>query len=403
MKNIKLAYLVSQYPAVSHTFILSEVLELRKLGVDILVASINEENRSKEKTTEEELKEIEKTFYVKKQGVIGAFKAFFSVSPLRSLRGLAFCVKLASWNLKQQVTNFYYFAEALIVGKWMEKNGITHIHVHFANPAATVAMILCKIFPFTFSITVHGPNEFYDVKNEKLKEKFEEALFIRTIGHYARSQVMMLCDPSHWKKFEVAPLGIDLNKFVPKENSQKNNPFEILCVGRLTPTKGQQVLIASIDKLKREGKNVILRLIGDGPAMADLKQTVAAKNLKSSVIFEGAQNQIRVLEAYGCCDLFVLASFAEGIPIVLMEAMAMEIPCIATDINGIPELIRNDRDGILVLPSDDQALSVAIGQLMEDPERRKQLGSLGRLRVKDKYNLQKNIHHLEQIFEKYLA
>jgi colanic acid/amylovoran biosynthesis glycosyltransferase len=291
----------------------------------------------------------------------------------------------------------------LIIGKWMQGKGLTHIHVHFANPAATVAMILCKIYPYTYSISVHGPDEFYEVTNLNLKHKFEDALFIRTIGKYAQSQVMRLCAPAAWHKIEVVPLGIDLKKFTPNKIPPNNERFEVLSVSRVTPNKGQHILIESIDQLKKQGRDVNLRLIGDGPAMNDLKKAVEEKQLESSVIFEGAQGHGRVIEAYKCCDLFVLASFSEGIPVVLMEAMAMEVPCIATHINGIPELIGNNLEGILVIPSDDKSLSNSISQLMDDPTLRKQLGISGRRRVAEKYNLHLNILRLATIFQKYLV
>jgi len=237
---------------------------------------------------------------------------------------------------------------------------LTHLHVHFANAASTVGLIASRTFPIGFSLTVHGPDEFYDASGLRLAEKIAGASFVCCIGQFARSQLMKLSPPSQWDKLEIGPLGVDPQRFSPRRFRSSPSRFEILCVGRLVPSKGQLVLIAAIERLVKTTPNLRLRLVGDGPERESLERAIAAANLGSYVVLEGSVNQDRIQEFYRQADIFVLASFAEGIPVVLMEAMAMEIPCVSTFVAGIPELIRNETDGILVPPSDDLALATAI-------------------------------------------
>jgi len=153
----------------------------------------------------------------------------------------------------------------------------------------------------------------------------------------------------------------------------------------------------------KEERHICLRFVGDGPDRSSLEADVAARGLGAAVVFEGAVNQDRIRALYAQADAFALASFAEGIPVVLMEAMAMEIPCVTTWITGIPELIRNGVDGLLVPPSDDAALAQALAVLMDDAAVRRRLGAAGRTRVLEAYNLSRNTERLAAIFRRRLG
>lgn len=406
MAMVRLAYLVSQYPAVSHTFILREVARLRALGFGIEVASINDPDRAAGRLTAEERAEAATTFYVKRAGARGALRAHLRVAaahPAAYARGLGAALRLGGTDARRLVYALLYFVEAVMIGAWMRDRGLRHLHVHFATPASTVGLIAARTFGITLSITVHGPDEFYDAPGYRLAEKIAGAAFICCIGAYARSQLMKLSPWEQWGKFELAPLGVDPAVFAPRPFRPDPAPFEILCVGRLVPAKGQHILVAAVDRLVRDGRDVRLRLVGDGPDRAGLERDVAARGLGGRVVFEGAVNQDRIRELYARADAFALASFAEGIPVVLMEAMAMEIPCVATFITGIPELIRPGVDGLLVAPSDDVGLAGALASLMDDPALRRRLGAAGRQRVLDRYDLQRNTERLAEIFRRRLG
>jgi len=401
-----LGYLISRYPSISHTFILREVRELRRLGFRIDVASINDPDRKKADLTAEEEMEAESTFYVKRQGSAGAVRAHWKSlarNPAAYMRGLWFAARLGGTDPRKIVKSHLYFVEAVMVGEWMRSLGLTHLHVHFATPASTVGMIVTRIFPFSFSITVHGPDEFYDAEGCLLREKFTSASLLCAIGTYARSQIMKLCDPSMWEKVELTPLGVDAMTFQPRAIEARFKVFEVICVGRLVPAKGQHVLLAAVAQLRSRGHKLKLRLVGDGPDRRGLEASARQFGIEDSVIFEGAVNQDRIRDLYATADVFALASFAEGIPVVLMEAMAMEIPCIATWINGIPELIRDSIDGLLVAPSDVDGLASAIARLMDDAELSRRLGTAGRKRIVEKYDLRRNVARLAQVFEAHLS
>ncbi|HWE53370.1 MAG TPA: glycosyltransferase family 4 protein, partial [Bryobacteraceae bacterium] len=269
--------------------------------------------------------------------------------------------------------------------------------VHFATEVANVGYLTARVFGIELSITVHGPDEFYDVTRYALKKKIEAANLVCCISHYTRSQLMKLTSPDQWHKLQVARLGVDVRHFYPQEFRAKPPVFQLLCVGRLVPAKGQHILLRAIAELVSLGYNLRLRLVGDGPSRADLERYCSENDLNRTVTFEGAVNQDRIREFIGSADLFVLASFAEGVPVVLMEAMACEVACVSTIITGIPELIRNGIDGLLVPSSDEHALAEAIGGLIDDPQLRRRLGKAGRVRVTQTFEIDRNVNHLRSL------
>jgi len=398
---VRLAYLVSEYPAVSHTFILREVRRLRTMNLDVRVASINSPRQTAGEMSADDRDEAATTFYIKRAGVVAAFRAHLRAiarKPAAYLRGLIFALSLGGTDLRQLLYSIFYFTEALILGNWMEAHGLRHVHAHFANAASTVGLVTSRTFATGFSFTVHGPDEFYDVRGQRLSEKLEGASFVFCIGQFARSQLMKSSAVRNWSKIVVAPLGVDLKVFAKRPFRPAAEPFRILCVGRLVPAKGQHILIAATDRLMKGGRSVSLRFVGDGPDRVSLEREVECRKLGGHVFFEGNVNQDRIAQFYQEADVFALASFAEGIPVVLMEAMAMEIPCVSTEVAGIPELIRDGVDGLLVMPSDDRALAEAIGKLIDDQALRQRLGEAGRCRVMEKYDLDKNVERLKRLF-----
>ncbi len=404
MSKLKIAYLISQYPAISHTFILREILSLKALGLDIHVASINRADRCFEKLTDAEQKEVQTTFYIKPTGVLGAIKAHaytFFRHPIGYFRGLFFALSLGRTDLGKLLYRFFYFVEAVMVGRWMQQQQLNHLHVHFAMAASTVGMITTKVFPIQFSLTVHGPDEFYDVYTYHLSEKVLTADFICCISDFARSQLMAMSPPSEWSKLEICPLGVNPTVFTPHIRQEYSTYFEILCVGRLVPVKGQSILLEAVAQLIAQGQQIKLNFVGDGPDRQILENIVIDKQLTEYVHFAGAINQDKILAFYQQADVFILASFAEGVPVVLMEAMAMEIPCISTHITGIPELIKKQA-GILVPPGNAKELTKAIEQLINDPNLRISLGKAAREWVIQHYHLEKNTQALLKIFQRKL-
>jgi colanic acid/amylovoran biosynthesis glycosyltransferase len=395
---IRIGYLVSQYPAVNHTFILREVRQLRKQGIEPAVVSIRPSDRPPAAMTAEEREERERTFVVLTAGVLHwkvAHLATALTRPVGYLRGIGSALRLAGWDLRKAISHLSYFAEAVVAGRWMARHGLAHIHVHFSS---TVGLLITRIFPITMSITIHGPDEFNDPAGFHLAEKTQAARFVCAISNYGRSQLMKNSRYEEWGKLEVSPLGVDTATYSARPARRNPSPFEILCVGRLAPAKGQHILVDALDVLVRQGRSVRLRLVGDGPDRPSLQRHIDKLGLRNATALEGWRNQDELRLLYAQTDAFALASFAEGVPVVLMEAMAMEIPCVATRITGVPELIRDGIDGLLVDASDASQLAEAVGRLMDDPTLGPRLGSSARQRVLERYDLTRNTARLADIF-----
>ncbi len=403
--HLRLAYLLSIYPAISHTFFLNEIAGLRKLGFAIDVASINRPEHAGGVASPLEANEAETTFYIKAMNPLRILLVLSSLlfrHPLVIFRGLRTALSLAPWNLPAQAYALLYLAEALLLGDWLRKRGHRHLHIHFGGPVATVGMLAAIAWQLTYSVMIHGPEEFYDVEKFYLRKKVERAKFVLCISDYCRSQVMKVSDPAHWSKLHVVRLGVDLERFQPVIERSRKDVLEVICVGRLVPAKGHLILLRAFSLLHRKGHKIRLRLIGDGAERKALQSAIALEKLEDCVILEGAldheETRSRLIQA----DIFVLASFAEGVPVALMEAMALEIPCVSTSVAGIPELIRDGIDGLLVPPSSVQELEFALESLIIHPELRRRFAISGRERVQDRYDLHKNVDSLSQTMQKFL-
>lgn len=401
-RDYKLAYLISRYPAVSHTFIHREVVKLRELGLSVIVSSINRPDRALDKLPDCEREEVANVLYVKALPlwrILAAHVRTLLGRPLKYLRGLGTAVTTGTRDLRAFPNWVFYFAEAVVLGDWLREKQITHLHVHFATEVANVGFLVAKTFGVDLSITVHGADEFYNVDRYVLAQKVQAARFVCCIGYFARSQMMKLTDTSQWGKFQISPLGVDLQEFRPRPFRRSPEKIEVLCIGRLVPSKGQHILLRAVKHLVENGYPVRLRLVGDGPDRDSLRAFTEENQLTEHVQFEGAINQDRIRDFLQGADVFVLASFAEGIPVALMEAMATEVPCISTAITGIPELIRDGIDGLLVPASDEEELAKAIMKLIDNPELRLQLGTAGRKRVASKFRMDTNVKQLLKIFD----
>ncbi len=400
---MRLAYLVSQYPAINHTFILREIRALRAQGFELHVISIRPPDRPTAGLSEEEREEAGQTFTVLTAGfgpVLAAHLATLARRPFAYAGGILYALRLARLDLKKALANLLYFAEAVVVGHRLRRLALRHVHTHFSS---TVALLVARVFPVSFSATIHGPDEFNDVAGFYVAQKVARAAFICAISRYACSQLMKASDPCHWHKVELCALGVDPTLFQPRPHRDDPGRFEILCVGRLAPAKAQQVLVGAVDRLRQQGRRVRLRLAGDGPERGRLEALIAARGLGDYVALEGFCSQERIRALYGETDLVAMPSFAEGVPVALMEAMAMEIPCVASWVCGVPELIRNGVDGLLVPPADAARLAEAIACLMDDPGLRRRFGRSAREQVIDKFHLGRNTERLAAIYRQRLA
>ena len=399
---VRLAYLLSQYPAVNHVFLLRELSLLRRSGFEIHAFSIRGPDRPLSAMTDLEREEVRTTSYVKSAGVLrfaGAHIATLFLRPVSYFRGLSCALHVGTWSPRKALYGWFYFTEALVVGRAMMRLGLSHLHTHFAS---TVGLIVARTFPVTMSATFHGTGEFENPEAFRLREKVHASLFSCAISRHGLSRLMYSSGRPQWAKLELTPLGVDLAEFAPRPFRANPSPFQIVCVGQLAPVKGQHVLIRAVDALLREGHDVLLRLVGDGPDRSELKREVEARGISRSILFSGNVDQDKLRGIYREADTLVLSSFSEGLPVVLMEAMAMEIPCIATWVAGVPELIRDGVNGLLAPPGDEQSLARAILRLKNDPALRLRLAQEGRRAVLEGYDLARNAEHLAEVFRRRL-
>lgn len=387
--RVRLLYLIGQFPAINHSYLLAEVRHLRKLGFDVPVVSVSPPDRPLDKLTDDEREEAARTYYVKSVPVLKVVLlnlSEFLQHPLRYLRGLIFALELGRSSPKRAIYHLAYFAEAILVGRYMRQCGVSHVHASFS---ATVSLIVAKAFPVTMSFGVYGFGELHNPSETHLAELIQGALFVRSNSQYGCGQLMLWCNRREWSKLIYVPLGIDAADFVPGYRTPSSPP-QILSVGRLAPEKGQALLLDAIAGLRKEGYPVHLRLVGDGPDRAWLGSRAEELGISSSVEFAGWVDQARLMALYAETDLFVLSSLAEGVPMVLIEAMAMQIPCVAPHLAGIPELIEHGVDGMLFIVGDVGDLKKKIHHLLESLDLSAQIGKQARARVLRDYEMARN-------------
>jgi colanic acid/amylovoran biosynthesis glycosyltransferase len=395
----KIAYLCNPYPAISHTFVYREVDSLRKSGLEISTVTVDS-TPDKDKMILPEQQEADRTLVLKDTSISRIVLSALSLlahSPTGFYKMARQAFGLGVRGPKNPLKAAGYLAEAIILLDWLKKNNITHIHEHFANPTAFVAM-LCKSYgKVSYSLSIHGPDVFSQVDSTMLAEKVKGAAFVRCISNYCKSQIMLITPHHLWKNYHIVRCGVDPDVYTGRKPTGNAVP-RMLCVGRLCPAKGQHILIEACAKLKQQGYSFDMRFVGDGPERVSLMELVKEFGLDEYINFTGVLGQDQVKNEYEQADLFVLPSFAEGVPVVLMEAMAMEIPVVSTRITGIPELIDHGIDGLLATPGDADDLVSQLRALLDSRERRESFGAAGRVKVSERYRQQKNNSQLAKIF-----
>ncbi len=410
---MKIAYLCSEYPAVSHTFVLREVNALRRLGAEIATFSIRRA-RADQLLAQADRVAFQSTYAIlppRWGRLLGVHLGLMLKEPSAYLATLAFALRMAPKGLRGRVWQLFYFAESVVLWSECRKRGIRHIHVHLANAAADLALLAAQLGstveperPWSWSFTMHGPTEFYDVGHYRLAEKLAHARFVVCISDYARSQLMALSAPEVWDRLRVIHVGIPIEQFTRSENGgpPEGDP-SILFIGRQVPEKGQAVLLQAVAQLATRGRHVNVTLAGEGPARLMLERLAERLGLAARVSFPGAVGQEEIHALYAGASIFCLPSFAEGIPGVLMEAMAMELPVVSTRITGIPELIEDGHTGLLVVPGRVDELVDALERLLADPALGREMGSRGREKVLCEFNTESSSRQLYALFAEQLS
>lgn len=395
----RLAYLTSLYPAASHTFILREVTELRALGFEVETCSMRRPDDSHMIGPEEEAARAS-TFYAVEEGrnpatFLGALGSALS-APGRFFGALGLAWRTAPPGLKGLLKQGAYFAEALVLARHLKARGVDHLHNHFADPSANVAMLTSALSDIPFSYTLHGPAELYEPRTWQLAEKTARAKFVACISHFARSQAMYFSDPEHWGKLRIIHCGVIPERYETAAPERSDTGPNLLFVGRLTPIKGLRVLMDAFAAAREIRPDLRLTLVGDGDDRAHLEKLAAP--MGDAVRFLGFQSQDGVARALAEADALVLPSFAEGLPVVLMEALAAAKPVICTQVAGVGELVENGVSGFIVPASDVESLTARILELAEDPERRRRMGAAGREKVRAEFDIRLEAARIGSLF-----
>lgn len=410
VKKKKVAYIVVMYPRVSHTFVQNEVWALRDHNVDVTTISIRKPGKDQLLSRRDEF-DAAHSINVLPLSWKSAQNILMTAlrHPVALSKTIAEALRKAPKTARAKLWSLFYVTESLVVWNEAKHRDIRHLHAHFANVGSDVAhlasffgnLVSDTASEWTWSFTMHGPAEFSDVKRFGLKQKAEAANAIACISDFCRSQLMALTPPESWAKMQVVHCGVDLTRFAPVDRtgrSDQGRPVEILSVGRLVPVKAQHLLIEAIARLKADGVNVHLTLVGDGPSRGALQRSVSERQLNDVITFTGNVGQDHIRNLYEAADIFALPSFAEGVPVVLMEAMATGLPVVTTRIAGIPELVEHGESGLVVSPGNLDALLEALRTLLNDDELRHLYGKAGRKAVEEGFDIQATSRQVLSLF-----
>lgn len=393
------AYLVNQYPKVSHSFIRREIAALEAHGLTVVRFSIR--SCADELVDADDIEELAKTQVVLDQRwfhLLAGIGRVVLQRPLAFLTALSLALNL---GFKEESGVFYhlaYLAEACVLLGWFEAAGVGHVHAHFGTNSTTVAMLCRAVGGPPYSFTTHGPEEFDKVRAISLAEKIKRAEFVVAISSFGKSQLYRWSALEDWPKIHVVRCGLDqaylCREFVPIPEQP-----HFVCVGRLSGQKGHLLLLEAVRQLVAEGYRFTVALVGDGEMRSQIEQLVIAYDLQAYVSITGwASNDVVKTELLRAQAL-VLPSFAEGLPVVIMEALALGRPVITTTIAGIPELVETGVNGWLVVPGSIESLLEAMrSALTMAAPALESMGKAGLEKVAQQHNVAQEASRLARLF-----
>lgn len=402
---MKLAYFCSEYPSRSHTFIRREINEIRRRGASIDVYALRRpkyENLISE-LDHQEFQQTISILPVKPWQLLFIHGQMFVQKPVRYLQTLKTALGHHLPGVKNTLWSLFQFAEGILLAHHLQQKPVQHLHIHFANAGANVGMIACTYLQLSWSMTLHGTSCFDYPWGPLLGSKLEKCTFANCISFFGLSQAFRTVGPQHWHKLFVSRCGIELDAVnLAKSNQadyQKDHSvIRIISVGRLHVEKGYPVMISAFADALKVLPDMELVLLGDGPYRKELEAYVKEKGIADKVIFRGAVPEQTVLDEMVHADIFALSSFMEGIPMVLMEAMILEVPVIAPRLAGIPELVIDKENGLLFDPANSSQMAEHIIELAKDKNKRSLYGSAGKQKVLAEFTIEKGVEKLWQRF-----
>lgn len=379
---MKLAYILNTYPQPSHSFIRRELAAIEAEGTPVLRLAMR--RASVPLVDPLDHAEAERTGYILDAGAFGLTSGLLRQAvkaPRVFGAALRLALRLGARSEAGRLRHLIYLAEACLVARAAREAGIDHMHAHFGTNAAAVACLTQALGGPGYSFTVHGPEEFDAPRALSLGTKTEHAAFTVAVSEFGRSQLCRWVEATHWPRLHVVHCGIETARFT-EPTPVPEGPVRLVSIGRFSEQKGQLVLIAAMARLRAKGLDVSLHLVGDGEMRGVLEAAIAEAGLNDHVTLTGWLDEAGVRAELDAATALVMPSFAEGLPMVIMEAMAAARPVIATYIAGIPELVQPGKTGWLVPAGDDAALAQAVADMARVPiSTLREMGQAGRDRA----------------------
>lgn len=402
---MRIGYLVTEYPAVSHTFIRREIHALEARGVEVRRYTVRRQ-RSGPLKDPSDLAEAELTkviLDVGKEGLALALAKEASTRPVAFQAALALALRCGARSERGLPHHAAYLAEACVLRAWLLADGVEHVHAHFGTNSAMVAMLCHALGGPTFSFTCHGPDEYDKPKMIHLGEKAARASFVATVSSFGRSQMFRWARAEDWSKVHVVRCGLDA-AYLDTEATDVDSAPRLVCVGRISEQKGQILLVRAVADVVRRGRAIELVLVGDGEMRADIEKVIAEENIGHAVRITGwASGDVVRREILGA-RAFVLPSFAEGLPVAIMEALALARPVVSTYVAGIPELVVPGEVGWLVPAGSIDAVVPAFEAVLDaDVARLSEMGRRGQARVRAQHDVRVSAEKLERLFADSIA
>jgi colanic acid/amylovoran biosynthesis glycosyltransferase len=397
--SLRIAYFINQYPMVSHSFIRREILALERQGVEVLRIALR---GWKEKAlgAEDEV-EQGRTMYVLRDGplaLIWAMAGRFFSAPARFFSAAMLAVRMSRRSERGLVFHLAYLAEACRLLPWLSSHGASHIHAHFGTNSAEVVMLAHALGGPSYSFTAHGSETVDNAQMLGLGEKIRRAAFVVAVCSFGRSQLFRWVEHPHWAKIRVVHCGIE-KAFHDVPAVPLPSAPRIVCVGRLCNQKGQLLLIEATRRLADKGLRLELVLAGDGEMRGAIDALIDEYGLRDQVRITGWIGGEQVRAEILAARALVLPSFSEGLPVVLMEAMALRRPVISTYVGGIPELVRPGENGWLVPAGSVDSLVAAIEGLLACSDRHlADMGEAAYRRVLDRHSVDSEATKLKSLF-----
>ena len=396
----RVAYIVNQYPKVSHSFIRREIHALERHGLAVQRIAIR--GWQDELVDAEDIREREITQYALGVGwwrLLAAVLTAALLRPLRFLSALSLATRMGLRADKSFPYHWVYLAEACVIARWVRQSSVTHLHAHFGTNPAEVAMLAGVLTDTPYSFTVHGPEEFDRPQFIGLPEKIRRAAFVVAISSFGRSQIYRWIEHEQWNKVHVVHCGLDA-AFRDAHAAVPSASARLVCVGRLCEQKGQLLLVAAMRRVLDRGIRFDLVLAGDGEMRSAVESLVQELGLKDHVRITGWISGDQVRDEILQARALVLASFAEGLPVVIMEAMALRRPVLSTFVAGIPELVVHGENGWLFPAGDVEALATALQAcLAASPTELEAMGAAARHRALARHDIDVEAGRLHQLIQ----